>query len=86
MAGSIIGTSQTENKVGFAPAMPMRTTLVPSQTRVQRVNQKNFTPAPNARRQVAMMAERKYTKTVKLPGFIGMSPLDPDLPKAIEEW
>jgi len=33
-----------------------------------------------------MMAEGRNYKTMKLPGFIGMSPLDPDLPRAIEEW
>ena len=47
-------------------------------------------PAPNARKYVTMMADSgagdEKKKGVKLPDFIGLSPLDPRVPEMISEW
>lgn len=53
----------------------------------------NLQPAPNARAVVRMMAtsgsenQNSSSKMKKLlPDFIGLSPLDPRLPKMLEDW
>ena len=43
-------------------------------------------PAPTARKVVSMMAEYKDRSYKSLLPPIGRSPMDPKLPKMIEEW
>ena len=43
-------------------------------------------PAPTARRVVTMMAEYKDRSYKSLLPPVGRSPMDPKLPKIIEEW
>ena len=43
-------------------------------------------PAPTARKVVSMMAEYKDRSYKSLLPPIGKSPMDPKLPKMIEEW
>ena len=43
-------------------------------------------PAPTARKVVTMMAEYKDRSYKSLLPPIGRSPMDPKLPKMIEEW